>query len=602
MTAEQVIFQPSGQRAPADAGASLLELARRAGVALASTCGGKGQCGKCLVQVEGEPLGAPRDDGLYLACQTRLAGGGVVTVPISSQLQQHQILATGHQTQLELEPALRLYKLQVPPAELGAVRADQERLLAELRRAAGHKKAVAPSLPLSLLARLPGALAQDAGRVSLVLAQDGQVRGLRPGWQSRCLGLAVDLGTTTMVAYLLDLEHGSVLAVQAQMNPQVSWGEDVISRIAFCHSNPHGLALLQGQAVAGINRLAQACCQQAGVEPDQIYECVLVGNTAMHHIMLGLDPSGLARTPFAPAASHSLEVRSADLGLNLAPEATLYTLPIKAGFVGADAVAAALAVGAHDVAQPTLLLDLGTNGELILAAPDRLLCCSTAAGPAFEGRHIACGMRGADGAVERVRLDPANLEPALTVIGGGPPLGLCGSGLVSAVAELLAAGVITPRGAFAEDHQSPRLRQGQQGLEFVLAPAGQTGNGKDLVLTAQDVSELQLAKAAIQAGVAILSEEMGLRRIERVLLAGAFGNYLQPSEVLRLGMLPGVQEAVIQNVGNAAGAGALKALASLGQRRLAEDIAESMEYLELSAHPKFADRFVEAMTFPDPEE
>ncbi|MEW5911579.1 MAG: ASKHA domain-containing protein [Thermodesulfobacteriota bacterium] len=596
---EMVVFEPSGRRVPADARASLLELARRAGVALASTCGGKGQCGKCRVQVSsGRALGPAAEDGLHLACQTRLDGGGVVTVPAASQLQQHQILATGHQTALELDPALRLHRLQVPPPDLAAVRADQERLLAELRRAE-PEAAAEIDFPLPLLAALPSALAAEEGRVSLALSQGQRVRGLAPGWGSRCLGLAVDLGTTTVVAYLLDLESGQLLAVQAQMNPQVSWGEDVISRIGFCQGQPGGLALLQGQAVAGINQLAQACCAQAGADPVQIYECVLVGNTAMHHILLGLDPGGLARAPYAPVASQAQEVRAADLGLTLAPEASLYALPIKAGFVGADAVAAALAVGAQDADQPTLLLDLGTNGELVLAAPERLLCCSTAAGPAFEGGHISCGMRGAAGAVERVRLDPATLEPELSVIGGGPPLGLCGSGLVSAVAGLLAAGVLTPRGAFADDRRSPRLRQGAQGREFLLAPAGQAG-GQDLVLTAKDVSELQLAKAAIQAGVSIMLAEMGLERVERVLLAGAFGNYLQPADAVRLGLLPGAQEAAIQGVGNAAGAGALKALASLGQRRLAEDIAQGMDYLELSAHPHFQDYFVESLSFPEP--
>jgi uncharacterized 2Fe-2S/4Fe-4S cluster protein (DUF4445 family) len=322
----------------------------------------------------------------------------------------------------------------------------------------------------------------------------------------------------------------------------------------------------------------------------------------MHHIFLGLNPAHLAMAPYTPVTSGGLTVRSAELDLGLAAEARVYLPPVKAGFVGADAVAMAMALDADQADEPTLMVDLGTNGEIVLATRDRILCCSTAAGPAFEGGHILWGMRGAPGAVDGVRLSRAGGDPELSVIGRIAPRGICGSGLVSLVSELIAAGTVTPAGAFDPGFSSPRLRDGPEGMEFVLAEARETGTGRDLVLTHRDLSQLQLAKAAIHAGISLMLDEMGVSRISRVLLAGAFGNYLNPAAACGIRMLPGVTSDRVTAVGNAAGAGAVMALVSRAQRTRARTLVDQMEYLELAVHPRFKEAYLDGMAFaPEPE-
>jgi uncharacterized 2Fe-2S/4Fe-4S cluster protein (DUF4445 family) len=410
--------------------------------------------------------------------------------------------------------------------------------------------------------------------------------------------LAVDLGTTTIVAYIIDLKTGKPLSVKADMNPQVSLGEDVISRISICQNTPQGLDHLGSLARQCIDRLARDACREAGVDPLRIFDCVVVGNTAMHHIFLGLNPSNLAAAPYTPVASDGLDSLASAVELAFAPECRLHTLPVKAGFVGADTVAVALALNADQVLEPTLMIDLGTNGEIILATPDTILCCSTAAGPAFEGGHIRWGMRGAPGAVDGVCIPSADHAPSLSVIEGKLPLGICGSGLVSLVSELVRTGMITREGGFNTSSRCPRLRVGLEGLEYVLADAHESGTGQDLVFTHKDLSQVQLAKAAIHAGISIMMTELGVSRISRVLLAGAFGNYLNPAAACGITLFPGVEKDRVAGVGNAAGAGAIMALVSRSQRMRARTLARRMHYLELSAHSRFSDAFVDGMGFP----
>ncbi|MFH1058036.1 MAG: ASKHA domain-containing protein [Pseudomonadota bacterium] len=602
-----IVFQPMGRRTEARPGRSLLEAASELDLGLEATCGGKGLCGRCRVRPADPAPATPEElrllgpavtEGWRLACRTELPQGGVVWVPEES-LRRHQVILTaGAELEVELDPALRQHQVSVPAPELTHIVAGRERLAAALAAQTGQAE---PELPLMVLRGLPAALAADGGRVTAALWQGRRVMEVLPGAGAPALGLAVDLGTTTVVAYLCDLADGRVLAVKAAMNPQVALGDDVISRIAVAGQGPAALAGLGRQAVECINALAAAACAEAGLAPGRILECTLVGNTPMHHLCLGLDPSGLASAPYAPVVGAALDLPAIEPGFALHPRANLHVLPVKAGFVGADTVAVALAVAADRVSEPTLILDLGTNGEMILAAPGRMLCCSTAAGPAFEGGHIAQGMRGAPGAVDQVRLDPATLEPTLSVIGGGKPLGLCGSGIISAVAALVSAGLVPPSGGYDLDRGHPRLRQGPEGLEFVLAWAAETAHGRDLSLSAKDLAEVQLAKGAVAAGVGLMLARLGLDRPARVLLAGAFGNYLDPAAALAIGLFPDVGLANVRGVGNAAGGGAILALLNQGQRRRAGAIAQAMEYLELAALPEFPDAFVEGMFFPEPQ-
>lgn len=607
---EQVTFQPMGRRADSQPGQNLLQLAQEAGVGLESPCGGKGLCGKCRVRPQGPAspltpaekalLGPDTELGLRLACQTSLPQGGAVWVPPESRGQRQVILTSGRSGELEMDPSVRAYSVSVPPPRLEEPEAARERLFGALAQAAGRELTGPPELPLSLLRGLPQRLAQDQGRLSLALRHGQEIVALGAAQDGPALGLAVDLGTTTVVAYLCDLANGQLLAVSSEMNPQVPHGDDVISRISLCGANPAELAKLSRAVVDCVNALARDACAQAEAAPERILECVMVGNSAMHHLFLALDPATLAIAPYAPVVRGPVEVKARQAGLALGPEAWLHWLPLKAGFVGADTVAAALAVGADNIEESTLLLDLGTNGEMVLAARGRMMACSTAAGPALEGGHIGQGMRGAPGAVERAALEPGAARASLRVIGGQRPVGFCGSGLVSLVSSLLNAGILLPSGGFDPRH-SELVRPGPHGLEYVAAVAADTGHGRDLVLTSQDVAEVQLAKAAIRAGAEVLMAEMGVKQISRVLLAGAFGNYLDPGEAARIGLFPPLAVECIQGVGNAAGVGAVMALLSRRQRARAEELARRMGYVELSGHPLFQDLFVDSMAFPGGE-
>lgn len=596
-----------GRRVPIDKTSSLLELAQLNGVGIEATCGGKGRCGACKVRInnrasklqapESSVLGSDVDEGYRLACQVHVKEGGSVWVPESSRLHRQVILTTGYKHKMHFDPEISLWELTVPYGKSEKTDDLRERILEELGQTSGLGENFPWRIPSALLHGLEKITSSASGRLSLVTTASGRCLDISPGWNKDCLGLAVDLGTTTIVAYLIDLKTGQVLSVEACMNPQVSYGEDVISRISLCWNGSGSLEELGRVVHQSINRLVHDACGNAGVDPMRIFEALVVGNTAMHHIYLGLNPYCLAQAPFTPVKSDSLEVSARSVALDVAPGAQVNMLPVKAGFVGADTVAAALALDADHVSAPTLILDLGTNGEIVLATPHKMLCCSCAAGPAFEGGHIKWGLRGAPGAVDHVSVSADSLAPTVRVIGGGPALGICGSGLLSLVSELVKVGAVTASGGFDSTRRCKYLRQGPDGWEYLVVMQDKTDTGQDLVLTHQDLSQLQLAKAAIHAGIRILMGELGVTRLEKVLLAGAFGNYLDPLAACGINMFPGVTKDIVTGVGNAAGAGAITAIISRSQRKRAQALARRMAYLELAAHPKFNETFIESMSF-----
>ena len=607
MHQKTITFQPMGRRVSADESLSLLTLAQRAGVGIEAACGGRGKCGACRIQVEGpvssllpkesEVLGEDTAQNYRLACQAHALGAANVWVPERSRLQEQVILTTGYAHKMPFDPAVRCFELTIPAADAEATTTTRERITAELARTEGVSAPTEWQFSATDWASLDQTISVDNGRVSVVASGKGQILDVVAGWDADLLGLAVDLGTTTIVVYLSNLKTGEILSVKADINPQVSHSEDVIGRISLCQERPGSLEALGGLARQCINRLAHKACEDAGVCANRIFDCVAVGNTVMHHILLNLDPTGLAQAPYTPAVTDSVDLEASAVALDLAPQACVHMLPVKAGFVGADTVAVALALDADQVSAATLIVDLGTNGELILATADDMLCCSCAAGPAFEGGHIKWGMRGAPGAVDAVAVDTESLIPTVSVIGGGPPLGICGSGLVCLASELVKAGAITESGGFNLNRLGTHLRQTPDGLEFLLASAHSTGTGRDLVMTHQDLSQLQLAKAAIHAGISLMMSQLGIDHLDHVLLAGAFGNFLDPVAACGINMFPGVSADRVRGVGNAAGAGALAALLSQGQRRRSQVIARQMAYLELAAHPGFKDAFVEGMYF-----
>jgi len=406
--------------------------------------------------------------------------------------------------------------------------------------------------------------------------------------------VAVDLGTTKLAGYLLNLETGETLASVGAMNPQLAYGEDVMARITYALQEPEGAERLRQAAVEGLSQLVRDLCAQAGVPPEHVVEAVVVGNTAMHHLFLGLPTRPLGLAPYVPVESGPLDVRARDVGLPLAPGAMVHLLPTVAGFVGADHVAALLATRMEEADRPTLLLDIGTNTEIGLSVGGNLFSCSTASGPAFEGAHIRFGMRAAPGALERVRMIEGRVY--WETVEGAPPVGICGSGILDAVAELRGAGFLNGRGGWANSDRPPFL-SGDNGPEFVLVPAEASGLGRAITVSRKDVGEIQLAKAAIAAGWQILLEEAGIREsdLARVLVAGAFGTYIDIGHAVAIGLLPRLPLDRFEQVGNVAGTGARMALLSRAERERAARLARRVRYVELTVHPSFRERFAQAL-------
>ena len=605
----KILFMPWKKGAVADGSRDILQLAQQIGLPLRSTCGGKKICGKCKViveetdtplpepsELEREALGKLLQKGYRLACETVPKGPTTVRIPEESQVRSQVVLTsdTAQSYPLRLRPNVRQHFVEVVPPVLDSVMADRERLLLELQNTYGIRRLTLDSFALR---KLPGALASAKKGITATIWNKRDVIDLCPGFAPRLVGMAFDVGTSTVVGYLIDLETGERLSVRSAVNPQIAFGTDVISRISFCQEKENGLEKLRTTIVQCLNDLIVDASENAGIDSELIMEVTIVGNTVMHHLLMGLDPRYLAMTPYAPVLQAEQDLKARDLGLEVGKSAYVHLLPLKAGFVGSDTIACILATGIHRTKIPSLLVDLGTNGEIVLAHKDRLICCSTAAGPAFEGGHIRWGMRASAGAIEQVRIDPGILNVRVKTINGKRPLGLCGSGLISATAEMIRRGVILKKGNFSEEVQSPRLHQGKDGWEFVLAWASETGNNHDIVITQKDVAELQLAKSALYAGATLLRELLGGEQIRRILLAGAFGNYVDPLDACTLDLLPDCHTAQVIGVGNAAGYGSCLALLDRNKRRECQRVARKLQYQELAATERFQELFLDGMCF-----
>lgn len=605
----RIVFLPWNREIETDGEQTLLDLARKLGLPLEAACGGRRACGKCKVLVEEsrDPMPPPSErerkslgtllhQGYRLACEVVALSDAVVRIPEESPRGRQIVLtsATRQRIPVRLRPAVLACPVQVEEPILHAVKGDRERLADSLCDAYGLPELV---FDLFTLREIPATLRSKAGGVTAFVRNGWEVIALSPEGTGVARGIAFDVGTTTVVAYLLDLSTGQPLSVRATLNPQVSFGADVVSRISACQGDAQGLEKLRCAVVDCLNGLVEEACSEAGIAPKEILEATAVGNTVMNHLLLGLDPQYLAMAPYPPVLQAAQDIKARDLGIRIAPSAYVHLLPLKAGFVGSDTVACVLATGLLRTEVPTLLIDLGTNGEIVMAGKGRMLCCSTAAGPAFEGGHIRFGMRAAPGAIERVRIDPATLEPCLQTIDGLPPAGICGSGVISAVAEMVRSGIVLRRGNFDEELRSPRLRRGEEGWEYVLSWASENAVGRDIAVTRKDISEVQLAKSAVHAGVCLLQERYG-SPFRRVFLAGACGNYMDPLDAFTIGLIPENEGARIVGVGNAAGHGACLALLDTRQRKQAERIAREMEYQELSGLERFSELFLSGMEFP----
>lgn len=605
----EVRFKPDDKTVLVACGTSLAAAAARAGVFIALPCGGRGTCGKCRVRLlEGqvsEITDAERDAlseeelaaGFRLACRTLVLGPATAEVPQASRALDRKEISLLRTRRFQLEPAVRNCVVKVDQASLEDQRSDLDRL----RAALGQEFA----LPCSLwaLRRLPAAI-RASGRATRVTASNSRIVHVTPASEpDGVYGAAVDLGTTTVVGYLFDLEEGRYLASAASYNPQVRHGADVISRINHAISNSHGLGELHEEAVGVVNDVITQAAAQAKLNVEDIFEVVLVGNTCMHHLFLGIDPRHLGQSPYVASVRELVNVEARDLGLTVHPSANVVVLPVIAGFVGADTVGLILASELTDRDYSALAIDIGTNGEVALWNGQDLLVASCAAGPAFEGAQIKQGTRAIPGAIERVEVRDGDL--LVHTIGDLPAVGICGSGLFDAVAVLLELGALDAMGRFSDGKglsEKIAARMSGEGPErrVTLADAQATAEGSPVVLTQGDVRQVQLAKGAVRAAVELLLAEAGLRAEElgEVLLAGAFGNYVNPHSILRFGLLPrAVPEERVHGVGNAAGAGAALALLSVSERRRAEAIADRARHVELFTSTQFQEVFADAMLF-----
>ena len=599
----RIDFEPIGRRVPYRDGASILEVARDAGVGIASFCGGKGTCGKCRIRVtsgkvspltekEREKLSQEEiAQGYRLACLTKPCEAIVVHIPSECLVVSQRLQLAGKGKEIVIDPIVKAYDMTLSPPNLGDLRADQTRLLDYL---AEHYKLKDIDIDLPVQRQLPGLLRANGWQTRLSLRGRKVVMAGSPG--ERLLGVAVDIGTTKLATYLTDLQTGEVLMAKGAMNSQIAYGEDVISRIIYATEN--GGEKLRQVVTQDLDQLINVLCAEAGCARDNIVEAVIVGNTAMHHLFLGLPVRQLAMAPYVPAVSSSVDIKARDIGLAIAPGAYVHLLPNIAGFVGADHVAMLLATGLYDTQKTALGLDIGTNTEITLATHGSLRSCSCASGPAFEGAHIKDGMRATGGAIERIKITGSLVE--LKTINDDSPVGLCGSGVLDAIAQLLEAGIIDQMGRM-QVHS--RVRSYKNGREFILVPAKESGSSKDITISEKDISEIQLAKGAISAGINILLEEANVNweEIDEVIIAGAFGSYIDVASAIRIGMFPPLPAERFIQVGNAAGVGARLALVSREQRDLAGDIARKVKYVELVNYRRYPRMFARSLRFPSAE-
>ncbi len=615
-----VVFNPSGIRASVAAGATVLDAARAGGVDLDSVCGGRGLCGRCqvsptAVDVLSEPGPTelryrgrrPLAEGCRLGCQAVVLGNAVIDVPAASQVHRPVVRKSIDLAEVVIDPVVTLHYVEVPEVVLGFEAAEVDLVAEALSNDWGLADV---DFGVPVLARLHSAIAAGEGSVTVVVHDGRTVLDVRPGYSDGAWGVAVDVGSTTIAGYLLELSSGEVAAASGRMNPQIRFGEDLMSRVSYVMMNPGGEAKLTAAVRGAIDELVGELCEEAGVDRGQVHDLVVVGNPIMHHLVLGLDPTPLGAAPFTLATATAVRGSAAEIGIGL-PCAALYVGPCIAGHVGADAAAATLAEGPHRVATPMLVVDVGTNAEIVLGDGHRVFAASSPTGPAFEGAQISCGQRASAGAVERVRINPDTWEPRFKVIGGdmwsdepgfsealaGAGLevsGLCGSGIIEVIAEMFLAGVMDRHGVItSETGRSPRIVADERTFSYVIQ-----WEPIRLSITQNDVRAVQLAKAALRAGIDLLREHAGIDEVSDVRLAGAFGAHIDPVRAMVLGLVPDTPAGGVRSAGNASGVGAVRMLLSGEQRREIERLVRSIIKIETATEPRFQELFVAAMALP----
>ena len=655
-----VIFQPSGRRGEVPKGINLIEASRRLGVEIESPCGEKKVCGKCKVRIEEgffEKYGIEssrshlspwqeeeekffnakeKDQGYRLACVAKVEGDVLVFVPEEARAGKQVVSKAARDIHIDLNPAVKTYYVEVEKPTFEDPTGDFERVCRDLERQFGLSSL---RIDIHALRALPDALRQGDWKITVSVWMDKEIIRVKPGMHGAHYGLAIDVGTTTVAGYLCDLTTKEVIDTVSLMNPQCKYGEDVMARITYHMTTPGGLKQMSDDIIEGLNWLVDQAV--AGTHPpkkkvkndegeevevevpeegrtylrlsrEDIEDITIGCNTAMHHILLQLNPEYVGHAPFPPVVHHSLDIKARDLGLQVNPSAYVFVLPNEAGFVGADNVGVLIAEEPYKSEEIQLIIDIGTNGELVLGNKHKLISSSCATGPALEGAQITFGMRAAPGAIERIEIDPETHEVDYKVIGREAwrsyskpeemkARGICGSAILDVLAELYRAGVITKSGVFNKKNQkSKRFRRNPDNRqpEFVLAWAEETAIGKDIVITQRDVRQIQLAKAALYAGCKLMCRRMGVTALDKVKIAGAFGTHVDRKKALIMGLFPDCDLDKVEAVGNAAGDGCRVALLNREKRIEANWVARNVEYIELTVEKDFQQEFMEAMQIP----
>ena len=633
--AARVVFTPSGRRGSFAPGTPVLEAAQSLGVDVDTVCGGRGLCGRCQVTCsEGEfakhqivssadNLTAfseveshfnerrklkPLAPGRRLSCQARIQGDLVIDVPPESQVHRQVVRKDAEYRDITLDTGVHLHFVEVREASLDEPGGDVQRLLEALETAWGLEGLV---FDTEILPDIQSALRKGDWSVTVAVHKNRDVIAVWPGIKPFAFGLAIDIGSTTIAAHLCNLTSGEVVATGGIMNPQIRFGEDLMSRVSYVMMHPEGAAEMTQAVRAGINDLIVEVAAEAGIDTGDIVELTVAGNPIMHHLFLGISPVELGSAPFALATDAAVNLWAPELDIDVNKGARVYVLPCIAGHVGADAAAMILAEEPHLRDEISLVVDVGTNAEIVLGSKERLLACSSPTGPAFEGAQISCGQRAAPGAIERVRIDAQTLDVRFRVIGcelwsddegfaasteGFGITGICGSGIIEAVAEMYLAGIVTADGVIDGSlaKRSNRLLADDRTFTFLLHHGKQR-----IVVTQNDVRQIQLAKAALYAGVKLLLDRAGIDTVDRIRLAGAFGSHIDPKHAMVLGLVPDCDLDKVASAGNAAGTGARIALLNVGARREIEDVVRRVEKIETAVEPKFQEYFVDAMAIPN---
>ena len=645
-----VIFQPSGRRGLVSLGISIVEASRRLGVDIEAPCGEKQVCGKCKIRIEQgvfQKLGIEskyihagpwqpgeeeyisaeeKGKGYRMGCTATVEGDLLIFVPEAARAGKQVVSKAARPLDITISPAVKQYLVELVPPSLEDSAGNFERICIALEKQYDLKVL---RIDLSVLRSLHDILEAGGWKATVSVWMDQEIIHVQPGSGTGMFGLAIDVGTTTLAVYLCDLVSGQVMDTLSMMNPQVKYGEDVVSRISFHMENPDGLKRMSTDLMEGLNSLVDQAClrdytisspgendastpdQVIRIQPEDILDVSIAGNTAMQHILLQLNPEPLGVIPFTPSVNHSLDIKAHELGLKINPAAHIFILPNEAGFVGGDNVGVILAEEPHRQDQVQLIIDIGTNGELVLGNKDRLICSSCATGPALEGAQIEFGMRAASGAIERLKIDSETLQVDYKVIGRDPwrsysepqemkTKGICGSGILDAVAQLFLAGIVEKSGAFSIHQKSNRFRKHPETdmKEFVMAWAQETSIGKDIVITQHDIRQIQLAKASIFTGCKLMMRKLEIDSVDSVKIAGAFGSHIDCGLALAIGMFPDCDIDKIISVGNAAGDGCRAALLNRDKRIEADWISRNIEYMELTLEEDFQRQLIEAIHLP----